>query len=169
MQTAEPSSLLSVDIQKYRNLLATNRFHGTIKQKRKEYTKKLGYLVDVLRGKSAVPASENIQYVGLKVLTPEQARDVMQFTANAYKKLLRDFSDVQMIVHVKKYNDSGKRAKYSVHMRLVGPNTVELIANRADWDLRLALNKVVDNLALEAVHKFKKDVTPQRKKNFSRP
>lgn len=167
-QDPEPSSLLSVDVQKYRELLAGDRFHGTIKQKRKEYTKKLEYLVDVLRGKSAVPAPEDIQYVGLKALSPEQARDVMQFTANAYKKFLRDLPDVKMVVHVKKYNATAKRAKYSVHLRLVGPNTVELLANMADWDLRLALQKAVANLTQEATHKFKKDVTPQRRKKFFR-
>jgi len=167
-EAPESLSLISAEVQKYRELLARDRFHGTIKQKRKEYVKKIAYLMGVVKGKTPAEALDNICYVGLNVLTPEQATDVMQLTAATYKKFRRDFQELQLVVHVKKYTSGGKRAKYSVHLRLVGPNTVKLLANRADWDLRLALHKAFDNLSKEATHKFKKDVTPQRRKTFFR-
>lgn len=167
-EAPESRSLIPVEIQKYRELLATDRFHGTIKKKQKEYVKKIAYLIDVLKRKAPAEASENITYVGMNVLTPEQATDVMQLTAATYKKFQRDFQELDLIVHVKKYTSGGKRAKYSVHLRLVGPNTVKLLANQADWDLRLALHKAFDNLSQEATHKYRKDVTPQRRKTFFR-
>ncbi|MDP6641822.1 MAG: hypothetical protein QGF74_00360 [Candidatus Nanoarchaeia archaeon] len=99
---------------------------------------------------------ENITYVGLKKLDEDEIEVINKLTERFYPKINREFDSVNLTVDVKKYDPTGKRGKYSIHLRIDHPNIKNILsAKEFDWDLATSLHKTFDNLMSEIEHKFK--------------
>ncbi len=161
---SEKSYLLK-QIEKSRDFLAVNRFHGTIGQKRKEVVKKIECYVDKLKGVKLVGA-KGIEYHGLKDFSELEIKQILSLTKTASRKLKRDFRDFVLVVSMKKHKSKGKRCKYAVHLKLEKGKKVVLFVRESDWDLAKVLHKALDNLQQEGNHKFKRNATKRRRRKF---
>lgn len=92
-----------------------------------------------------------IIYEGLKALKPEEIKVIKDLVEQGYEKIQRDFFNSKLIVDLHKMEKAGKRAKYSVHLRLDHPSLM-MSAEEAEWELEKALHKTMDNL-MEQVRK----------------
>ena len=164
MKKRSSSKILKDEIAKSRDFLAKNRFHETIGQKRKEVTKKLSYMMKRLVGEQSRVTPLGVHYGRLQSLTAVQMQDVHRIVEGGYKRLSRHLRGSVLLVDVKSYHRRGVRHKYTVHLRLEGPQTVILSARQTDWDLPKALHKAVANLEMEAAHRFKFEGKPRRGK-----
>jgi|TARA_Y100000310_G_scaffold345729_1_gene468928 hypothetical protein len=110
---------------------------------------------------------DNLQFIGLNKLDDLESSTVQRLTEKFYPKVDREFNGVNLSLDIKKHDPDGKRAKYSIHLKIVHPNIKNILtAKQFDWDLKTALHKTFDSLLNEVNHKFKKEVTQRKKKIF---
>ncbi len=95
-----------------------------------------------------------IQFIDLKILNDHEAPVAQKLAVEYSKKLGRLFPDNMLIVKFKKYNQTGKRVKYSIHCRVDAPSLIAS-AKASDWELALTMHKVLNKIHNELEHKYK--------------
>ncbi len=110
-----------------------------------------------------------IRYVRLEDLDSFEIAEVKRLSEKNYKKIVRhkELKDAELLIDVKTHRTSGKRKKYSVHLKINSPNII-LSVSQADWDLPRSLQKAFNNLHNSLVEKFKLGVRKVMKKKFFR-
>ncbi|QQG38546.1 MAG: hypothetical protein HYS32_02975 [Candidatus Woesearchaeota archaeon] len=99
-----------------------------------------------------------IQYLNLKNAGDNDTY-IKSLVEKSAEKLERDLSKESiLIVDIKEYNQEGKRAKFSVHLRLEAPAHM-LAAHAHDWDVITTTRKALKKLETEFKHKFKTEGT----------
>ena len=96
------------------------------------------------------------QFVNIHLLTSDERPVVDRLCVEYEPKLARHVSKPQLILQFKKYNDAGKRVKYSVHCRLEAPQILAT-SEAHDWDLTKTLHMVFQKIQREIEHKYKLD------------
>jgi len=104
-----------------------------------------------------------IEYRDLRVLGDEEKPVLNKLTDEYYRKISRKLNNPKLILKFKKYNQAGKRVKYSIHARLDNPNLIAS-AKAHDWDFARALHKVMKKIINEIKHKYKLEGNIYRKK-----
>ncbi|MBI2667429.1 hypothetical protein HYX17_01515 [Candidatus Woesearchaeota archaeon] len=101
---------------------------------------------------------ENISYLGLKKLDDLEIMTINRLTERFYSRINKEFEDSSLTIDIKKYKSTGKRSKYSIHLRINHPSIKNILAAKQyDWDLATALHKTFDNILNEIEHKSKKE------------
>lgn len=62
----------------------------------------------------------------------------------------------KILLHIKEYNTSGKRRKYSVHVKLDYPGKM-IASEQADWDLNRTIHKTFTNVLRQIKKIYRKD------------
>ncbi len=107
--------------------------------------------------------AEFVQFVGLNELAPEEQQVVKDISIDGFDKLQRDVKTIsKLVVHIKKYSETGERHKYSLHVRLNASTQVIESCKAQDWDLVRALRKSFDDLKHQVAHRFHSDSTRPR-------
>ncbi len=105
-----------------------------------------------------------IRYIDLKKLDSFEKDEVESIASKSCEKIdvfLKNAAATSTLVFdIKKYDTTGKAAKYSIHLRLDVPN-LKFSAKAADWDLARVLHKVFNKLEHEVKHKFRSEGQPQ--------
>jgi len=109
---------------------------------------------------------QKITYKGLKKLDSFDISKVQTLVERYFPKIERHFSNASLTVDVKKAAIKGKRARYTIILRVSAPTKVILTAKHMDWELQRAIHRAFDNLQNEARHRFKVGVVKRNKKNF---
>jgi hypothetical protein len=98
---------------------------------------------------------EQIQFIDLKKLEPEQQAVVQQLSTEYYGKIKRELNNLTtLIVHIKEYK---KGHKFSIHVRAEAPTRIFESTKAADWDLARTMHKAFKDLEREIQHVFHKD------------
>lgn len=99
---------------------------------------------------------ELIQFVGVNKLDAEQQALVSKLSTESFEKFTRLLKNIeQMIVHIKSYEQEGKRKKFSLHVRLKAPTMAVIESCKShDFDLARALHKAFDDIRAQIEHKF---------------
>lgn len=109
---------------------------------------------------------EEITYKGLKKLDSFDI-SIVQTLANRYfPKIKRNFSNASLIVAVKKADVAGKRARYTIILRVLSAMKTIMSAEHTDWELQRAIHRAFDNIKNESRHRFKVGVVKRNKKSF---
>jgi hypothetical protein len=61
-------------------------------------------------------------------------------------------------VHIKEYSKTGKRHKFSMHVRVSYPGGTVASSRSHDWDARRALHKSFKDIENRLIHRFKKNI-----------
>ena len=74
-----------------------------------------------------------------------------------YQKIVRNLKTItSLVIDLKSYKKTGKKQKYSLHIRVKGPfKTIE--ASAADWDLARVIHETFRALEREIQHRFHSD------------
>jgi hypothetical protein len=99
---------------------------------------------------------EQIQFVGVNELAIEEQALVSKLSTEHYEKLSRKLKGVeQMTVHVKHYEKTGGKRKFSLHVRLKAPTRAIIESCAADdFDLARALHKAFEDIGAQIEHRF---------------
>jgi len=111
-------------------------------------------------------SEQKITYKGLKNLDSFDISTVQTLTERYFPKIQRHFSNAALTVDVKKASRTGKRARYTILLRVSAPNKVVLSAEHTDWELQRAIHRAFDNIKNEARHRFSVGVVKRAKKSF---
>lgn len=111
--------------------------------------------------------AQKIIYKGLKKLDSFDISKVQTLTNRYFSKIERHFSNASLTVNVKKAAVTGKRARYTIILRVSAPTKVVLFAEHTDWELQRAIHRAFDNIKNEARHKFGIGVVKRNKKKFN--
>ena len=96
-----------------------------------------------------------IQFVGVNELTPEEQETIQQITTENYEKIATSLQNLtDLVVHVKTYNDEGKRKKYSFHIRCIAPTVIFESKKGFDWELARSLHKAFHDIIHQIEHKL---------------
>lgn len=109
----------------------------------------------------------SITYKGLKKLDSFEISKVQTLANRYFPKIQRHFSNAALTIDVKKADIEGRRARYTILLRVSAPTKIILSAEHTDWELQRAIHRAFDNIKNEAKHKFKVGVVKRNKKNFS--
>lgn len=110
--------------------------------------------------------TQKITYKGLKKLDSFDISKIQTLVSRYFPKIERHFSNATLTIDVKKAAVTGKRARYTVLLRVSAPTKVILTAKHMDWELQRAIHRAFDNLKNEARHRFKVGVVKRHKKSF---
>ncbi len=106
------------------------------------------------------PTPEVIQFVGVSELPAEEQATVQSITTEQFDKIKRDLQNItNMTVHVKFYQKTGGRKKYSMHVKVAAPTHVFDSSNSDDWELPRALHKAFEDIRHQIQHRFHTDST----------
>lgn len=94
------------------------------------------------------------QFIGLKDLKPGEPDTVLKITEHYHNKIKIKFPKFLLKVHIKRMEKSGKKVKFSAHLRLESPDIVA-VSDAHDWDLTRTLHESFKKLQRELSHKFK--------------
>ena len=126
-------------------------------QRLKKYLYYLYYLINM---------EPKITYKGLKKLDPFDISTIQTLVERYFPKIERHFSNASLTVDVKKAAKEGRRARYTILLRVTAPNKVILSAEHTDWELQRAIHRAFDNIKSEARHRFDVGVVKRTKKSF---
>ena len=93
-----------------------------------------------------------IQYVGLKILTEQENSTLNRVVKKALPKVERDYKKSKIILTIKKYNQEGKRSRFSLHSQLNAPS-IKFTAKADSWEFATALHKIFNKLETEIIKK----------------
>lgn len=96
-----------------------------------------------------------IQFIGLKDFDSSETSIIKELSEEYYEKLLRDITNAQLILELKKYKKDGEKAKYAFHSRVESGKSLALVSKASDWDLKRTLHKLFQKLEHELQHKYK--------------
>ncbi len=100
--------------------------------------------------------NEQIQFVGVSKLEPEEQMLISKLSTENYQKIKRMLKNVtNMTVHVKCYDKEGSKKKFSLHVRVAIP-TMKVIESckSHDFDLARALHKAFNDIRTQISHRF---------------
>ena len=105
-----------------------------------------------------------IQLIGTKKLDEIEKKLVNKLANEYYQKIVRSLRNItNVVLDLKSYKKSGKKQKYSLHVRVNGPfKTFE--ASAVDWDLARVVHEAFKAIEREIQHKFHTDNQKPRKK-----
>lgn len=104
--------------------------------------------------------NEVIQFVGVSDLEPAEQAIVNKLASEYYEKFKRGVQNMASLkVHVKTYENEGKKKKYSINTMLVAPGTNYSSDKAADWDLARALHMSFNDIEKQIVHNLHNDTT----------
>jgi CBS domain-containing protein len=156
------------------NLMISNQISDVIVVKGKEPVSIVTVtdLLEAIMNTKRAPIV-NIQFIGLKKLEKDldpYTYDYVQKLASFYaEKIAYLIKNINMItVTFKKYGKGGKRAKFSVHVRVAAPTTVFTSTKAADWDIARTVHKSFKNVEREILHRFHKEAHDLRRTRFLR-
>lgn len=97
----------------------------------------------------------DIEYVGLKEFDDKEKAVIVKISEEYYPKIERKLhNELKIKVHVKTYDKTGDRKKYSIHIKALAP-TKELDSNKHDdWNLEVAMHAGFKALIKEIEHRF---------------
>lgn len=106
---------------------------------------------------------ELIQFVGVNELSAEEQALVSKISTENYEKLQRTLKTIEkMTVHVKCYEKTGQRKKYSLHVRVKAPTRAVIESCKSDdYDLPRALHKAFEDVKTQASHRFHTGTRPK--------
>jgi len=108
---------------------------------------------------------DNVQFVGLRFLDPEDQEKVKQIIHDHYIELERELKQITSLkVNFKQYQKGGRK-KYSVQLMInakTRPITVNKIYSPVQWDPIAALYLMIDKAKREISHKFHTDDSYQK-------
>jgi len=107
-----------------------------------------------------VNVNEVIQFVGVSDLKVDEQQTVQTLSEEYYDKIKRQLNNVtNMTVHVKCYDTTGARKKYSINVKVAAP-TIIFSSDRADdWELPRALHEGFQSIQNQITHKLHTDTT----------
>ena len=108
---------------------------------------------------------EPIQFIGTKKLDEIEKELVNKLANEYYQKIVRSLRNISNIVlDLKGYRKTGRKQKYSLHIRVNGPfKTIE--ASATDWDLARVIHEAFKAIEREIQHKLHTDdQKPRRRK-----
>jgi hypothetical protein len=101
---------------------------------------------------------DNIRFIGLTKIDDE-AQSLVKDVVNEYypkiKRLLKN--EVQLVVHIKAHTKGGARPKFSLHVRAEAPTRIFESSKSAEWDLKRAVAKSMEDVIKEIQHAFHDD------------
>ena len=105
---------------------------------------------------------EQIQFIGVNELAPEEQAIVSRLSTEHYEKLQRVLKTIEnMTVHIKCYDKEGSKRKFSLHVRVKAPMTTVIESCKThDFDLARALHKAFDDLHTQIEHRFHTGARP---------
>lgn len=109
---------------------------------------------------------QQITYKGLRNLDSFDISKIQTLVDKNFPKIQRNFSNAHLTVDIKKAAIRGKRARYTVILRVSAPTKVILTAKHTDWELERAVHRAFDNIKSESSHKFGIGVVRRIKKVF---
>lgn len=109
---------------------------------------------------------EELIYKGLKNLDSFDISIVQTLASRYFPKIKRNFSNASLIVDVKKADIAGKRARYTILLRVISARKIIMSAEHTDWELQRAVHRAFANIRAEARHRFKVGVVKRNKKSF---
>lgn len=106
---------------------------------------------------------ENIQFVGIKELSPEEQDVVQSLTTEYFSKIKREINNVtDLVVHVKtagKSGDRDKRKRYTLMVRAMFPGFVIESKDSDDYELPKAMHQSFEEILSQIHHKLRTDST----------
>ena len=106
-------------------------------------------------------AKEVINFIGMRSLEPEEQYLVSKLSTDNYQKFKRVIKNVtNMTVHVKCYEKTGGKKKYSLHVRVSAPMKKVVESCKAhDFDLARALHKAFADIKTQLKRRFYSEST----------
>lgn len=99
-----------------------------------------------------------IQYVGLNELSPEEQELVKELSVLYQDKIQKEMQiPTSITLHVKLYNNEGKRKRYSVNVKTVAASQTFEENNASDWDLARTLHNAFKKIERLIQHKLHTD------------
>ena len=101
--------------------------------------------------------NEQIQYIGVADLSPEEQATVQKISAEYQTKFQARMHDLEGItVHVKTHSHQSSKKRYAVHARLHLPSrTIIESCTGDDWNLTTAMHKSWEDVVHQVQHRFK--------------
>ena len=97
---------------------------------------------------------EQIKIIGIKELDDKEVETVNRLAGEYYNKIQRAIKNVtSFVIHIKSYEKTGKRKKYSVSLNVVAP-TRTFDSKAADWELAKALHMTFNKVERMIEHRF---------------
>ncbi|MDP3733762.1 MAG: CBS domain-containing protein, partial [Nanoarchaeota archaeon] len=119
-----------------------------------------------LVGSFEIPQNFNIQFVGLNKLDVDtyELKSIKKIASNEAFKLQREINnEFKLVVHIKQYSKTGRKHKYSVHLKIEFPGQMVAV-DEDDWDIRRAFHKAFGNAKTKMKKMFRGE---KGKKEFS--
>ena len=98
---------------------------------------------------------DDITIKGLDEFTEEEVKKIKELTFTNFEKISRDIKG-DLVMHAKKHNKDGDRAKYSFHAKIQTPDNLINVED-TDWLLSTALHKTMNKLKNSVHHKLKNE------------
>ena len=107
-----------------------------------------------------VKEEDIIQFIGVSDLSAAEQDTVQVLSREYHEKIKRQLQNITDIsVHVKVYEKTGDRKKYSLHVKVSAP-TALFAADKADsWELPAALHAAFQDIQNQITHRFHTDTT----------
>ena len=103
---------------------------------------------------------EVIQFIGVSELSADEQATVQTITTEYFEKIKRDLQNItNMTVHIKCYQKTGSRKKYSMHVKVAAPTQIFDSSHADDWELPRALHKAFTDITNQIHHKLHTDST----------
>lgn len=97
---------------------------------------------------------EKIKIIGIKELNDKEIKTVNRLAREYYGKIQRAIKNItSLVIHVKSYEKTGNRKKYSVSLKVVAP-TRTFDSKAAEWKLAKALHMVFNKVERMIEHRF---------------
>ena len=97
---------------------------------------------------------EQIKIIGIKELDDSEVEIVNRLAKEYYNKIQRAIKNItSFVIHVKSYEKTGNRKKYSVSLKVVAP-TRTFDSKAADWELAKALHMAFNKVERMIEHRF---------------
>ena len=103
----------------------------------------------------------NTRFVDIKQFGVFERMKIKNLTGKYMKKIERDAPNLSLVLHCKKYDKEGGRAKYAFNAKLERP--LVFTSNASDWDLATTLHKVMGKLETGIQKKFRTEGQKQGK------
>ncbi len=97
---------------------------------------------------------DNITIKGLDDFEEKEVKKIKELVFSNYEKIKRHVTG-DLVLHAKKHEKDGNRAKYSVHGKIKTPDTL-ISVESSDWILSTAIHKVMNKLENSAKNKFRR-------------
>ena len=97
---------------------------------------------------------DNITIKGLDGFEEKEVKIIKELVFSSYEKIKRHVTG-DLVLHAKKHEKDGNRAKYSVHGKIKTPDNL-INVESSDWELPTVIHKVMNKLENSAKSKFRK-------------